>query len=108
MGGNTARKGDDIDENDDNVGYWDDHNSQLLDICTIEIDDYTAQSVRNNCLGGLTQQRSDTPDYDPSFQPDDGDFYSMNISSAETESVVDSDDEFLNRAGEVEDLVHSL
>ena len=94
--------GDDIDENDDNVGYWDDHNSQLLDICTIEIDDYTAQSVRNNCLGGLTQQRSDTPDYDPSFQPDDGDFYSMNISSAETESVVDSDDEFLNRAGEVE------
>lgn len=98
--------GDDIGENDENVGYWDDHNSQLLDICTIEIDDYTAELVRYNCLGGVTQERPDTPDYDPSFQPDaDEDFYNMepdNISSAETESVVDSEDDFWNRAGEVE------
>ena len=70
--------GDDIDENDDNVGYWDDHNSQLLDICTIEIDDYTAELVRYNCLGGLTQERPDTQNYDPSFQPDEGQgFYDM-------------------------------
>ena len=104
----TARRaaGDDIDENDENVGYWDDHNSQLLDICTIEIDDYTAELVRYNCLGGVTQQRPDTPDYDPSLQPDaDEGFYDMEPdlgnSSAETASVY-SDDDFSRRAGEVE------
>ena len=94
----------------ENVSYWDNRENELLDICTIEIDGFTAELVRDYCLGGLTQQRPDTPDYDPSFQPDAGEgFYNMvpnnNISSAETESVVDSDpetDEFWDRAGEVE------
>ena len=93
----------------ENVSYWDNRENELLDICTIEIDGFTAELVRNYCLGGLTQELPDTQDYDPSFQPDaDEDFYNMepeNISSAETESVVDSDpetDDFWNRAGEVE------